>query len=41
MSFDGKCVLAMVGVYTKYDAAKVQSTMVRMVQEIADYAGTQ
>ena len=41
MSFDGECVLAVVGVYTKEDAALLQCTLDRMVQEIDDYAGTQ
>ena len=38
MSFDGECVLAVVGVYTREDAALLQSTLDRMAQEIAAYA---
>lgn len=38
ISFDGECVLAVVGVYTKEDAALLQSTLDRMEQEIANYA---
>lgn len=38
MSFDGKCVLAVVGVYTKEDAALLQNTLDKMEQEIAAYA---
>lgn len=39
MSFDGECVLAVMGVYTKEDAALLQSTLDRMEQEVAAYAG--
>jgi len=38
ISFDGACVLAVVGVYTKEDSALLQSTLDRMEQEIAAYA---
>lgn len=38
MSFDGECVMAVVGVYTKEDAALLQSTLDRMEQEISAYA---
>ena len=38
MSFDGECTLAVVGVYTKEDAALLQSTLDRMEQEVAAYA---
>lgn len=38
ISFDGECVLAAVGVYTKDDAALLQSTLDRMEQEISVYA---
>ena len=38
MSFDGACTLAVVGVYTREDAALLQSTLDRMEQEISAYA---
>lgn len=38
ISFDGECVLAVVGSYTKEDAALLQSTLDKMKQEIAAYA---
>ena len=38
MSFDGECTLAVVGVYTKEDAALLQSTLDQMEQEVAAYA---
>ena len=38
MSFDGECVLSVVGVYTREDAALLQSTLDRMEQEISAYA---
>ena len=38
MSFDGECTLAVVGVYTKEDAALLQNTQDRMEQEISTYA---
>lgn len=38
ISFDGECVLAVVGVYTKEDADLLQSTLDRIAQEIAAYA---
>ena len=38
IGFDGECVLAAVGVYTKDDAALLQSTLDRMEQEISVYA---
>ena len=38
MSFDGECTLAVVGVYTKEDAALLQSTLDRMAQEVSAYA---
>jgi len=38
MSFDGECTLAVVGVYTKEDAALLQSTLDKMEQEVAAYA---
>ncbi len=38
MSFDGECVLTVVGVYTKEDAALLQSTLDHMAREVADYA---
>ena len=38
MSFDGACTLAVVGVYTREDAALLQSTLDRMEQEVAAYA---
>ena len=41
MSFDGECVLAVVGVYTKEDAALLQSTLDRMEQEVSAYAGNE
>ena len=37
MSFDGACTLAVVGVYTREDAALLQSTLDRMEQEISSY----
>ena len=39
MSFDGECVLAVMGVYTKEDAGLLQTTLDRMEREIAAYAG--
>lgn len=41
MSFDGECVLAVVGVYTKEDAALLQNTLDRMEQEVFAYAGNE
>ena len=38
MSFDGECVMAVMGVYTREDAALLQSTLDRMEQEISAYA---
>ena len=38
MSFDGECVLTVVGVYTKEDAALLQSTLDHMAREVGDYA---
>ena len=38
MSFDGECVMAVMGVYTREDAALLQSTLDRMAQEISAYA---
>lgn len=38
MSFDGACTLAVVGVYTKEDAALLQSTLDSIEKELADYA---
>ena len=38
ISFDGECVLAVVGVYTKEDAALLQNTLDRMEQEVSAYA---
>lgn len=37
ISFDGECVLAVVGVYTKEDASLLQDTLDQIAQEIADY----
>ena len=41
MSFDGECVLAVVGVYTREDAALLQSTLDRMEQEVSAYTGNE
>ncbi len=41
MSFDGECVLAVVGVYTKEDSVLLQSTLDKMEQEVAAYAGAE
>ena len=38
MSFDGACTLAVVGVYTKEDAALLQSTLDSIEKELVDYA---
>ena len=38
MSFDGECTLAVVGVYTREDAALLQSTLDALVKEVTDYA---
>lgn len=38
MSFDGECTLAVVGVYTKEDAALLQSTLDSIEKELSDYA---
>ena len=38
MSFDGACTLAVVGVYTKEDAAVLQATLDIMIKEIEVYA---
>lgn len=38
ISFDGECVLAVAGVYTKEDAAVLQGTLMKMAREIAGYA---
>lgn len=38
ISFDGECVLAVAGVYTKEDAALLQDTLDRMVREVTVFA---
>lgn len=38
MSFDGECVLCIVGQYTNEDAVMLQGTLDLMVQEVYDYA---
>ena len=38
MNFDGACTLAVVGVYTKEDAALLQSTLDSIEKELVDYA---
>ena len=38
MSFDGECVLAVLGNHTKEDAAAIQGPLNALVKKVTDYA---